>query len=576
MDLTNELSKDIKFLCDWIHDFDKLLNDKTGVKLFSEFLNKEYSIENLKFWMCCQKYKKITDNKKRVEFAKHIYNKYLSAGASDAVNVDSLAIHSVEDNLKDPKQELFAVPEKQIYNLMKYDCYKRFLKSFYNNNMSDNAFHENIVKSAQKCCYSPIIKNLEEVNPITSSRYRQNAFKKLRKLETNNQMNRRIYKQKLLKNLSPKKRLINKNKLICDNSLNSLNHSSTICSPNESHPIKCRQKDMRSTQMQSIQWIQSNISLTPNRNNHNLVAQFSSPALRSLTVMFSDGPKERVKITKSQTLKNLLEILLEKKFLYYTAFEAFPVNSDIALDLNCDVLHMTFNEIRVEQRITFDVKLPNGLVINVKSKPSTICAKVLNPILMEFNPRYDSDYFSIQFCDTNELLAPDVPIFCADNRKLYVTYNGVNETKSLDSKAILNTNNLEDRKLLSQFLNEKNDFIKTTSLKKNRDFLNISDIIFNDENKSEAFFDDLLKSSQTVPNYRNELRLSNNLNVPEEFNDEFNNSFELQTKKYNNEEYKQKSHSNKSPKYKTSNDSTDKKSSTTLMSDQLYDKRHKS
>lgn len=67
------------------------------------------------------------------------------------------------------------------------------------------------------------------------------------------------------------------------------------------------------------------------------------------------------------------------------------------LDLNSDVMDLKWDRIRVEQRVVFEVKLPNGLTVKVKSKPSTMSAKVLNPILTEFNRKYDPEYYEIRF-----------------------------------------------------------------------------------------------------------------------------------------------------------------------------------
>ena len=67
------------------------------------------------------------------------------------------------------------------------------------------------------------------------------------------------------------------------------------------------------------------------------------------------------------------------------------------LDLNSDVMDLKCHRIRIEQRVMFEVKLPNGLTVNIKSKPSTMSAKVLNPILTEFNHKYDPEYYEIRF-----------------------------------------------------------------------------------------------------------------------------------------------------------------------------------
>lgn len=94
---------------------------------------KEYSQENLEFWLKCQEFKRIT-NKKQVSvgilgqlFAdilfsylqmkkccEQIYNKYISLQGSHTVNIDHRARKMVEDNLKKPKNSIFDEAESQV------------------------------------------------------------------------------------------------------------------------------------------------------------------------------------------------------------------------------------------------------------------------------------------------------------------------------------------------------------------------------------------------------------------------------------------------------------------------------
>ena len=41
--------------------FEKLLNDELGLHIFTEFLKKEFSQENIQFWIECEKLKSFTD-----------------------------------------------------------------------------------------------------------------------------------------------------------------------------------------------------------------------------------------------------------------------------------------------------------------------------------------------------------------------------------------------------------------------------------------------------------------------------------------------------------------------------------
>ena len=52
---------DIGRVASWAVGFDKLLNDDTGLRIFSEFLKQEFSEENIQFWIACEKFKKLSD-----------------------------------------------------------------------------------------------------------------------------------------------------------------------------------------------------------------------------------------------------------------------------------------------------------------------------------------------------------------------------------------------------------------------------------------------------------------------------------------------------------------------------------
>ncbi|KAL3861373.1 hypothetical protein ACJMK2_007409 [Sinanodonta woodiana] len=113
----------------WAVNFDKLLQDISGLCLFTEFLKKEFSEENIIFWTTVEKYKEITNQEKRNVQAKEIFNKHLSVQASEPVNIDSVARQQADSQLDIPTPQIFDVAQHQIYRLMKQDSYTRFLKS---------------------------------------------------------------------------------------------------------------------------------------------------------------------------------------------------------------------------------------------------------------------------------------------------------------------------------------------------------------------------------------------------------------------------------------------------------------
>ncbi|MGH0149361.1 UNVERIFIED_CONTAM: hypothetical protein FKN15_015157 [Acipenser sinensis] len=101
-----------------------------GNELYKEFLKKEFSEENILFWQACEIFSHVPekDKKQLSQRAREIYNSFLSSKATTPVNIDSQA-QLADDILNAPRPDMFKVQQLQIFNLMKFDSYTRFLKS---------------------------------------------------------------------------------------------------------------------------------------------------------------------------------------------------------------------------------------------------------------------------------------------------------------------------------------------------------------------------------------------------------------------------------------------------------------
>ncbi|XP_070541336.1 regulator of G-protein signaling 12-like [Ptychodera flava] len=84
----------------WAVSFERLLSDPLGLLYFTEFLKKEFSEENIAFWM-------------RQKTARDMYNKHLGKKASMPVNLDSHAKQEVEIRLENPTPDMFDFQQKQ-------------------------------------------------------------------------------------------------------------------------------------------------------------------------------------------------------------------------------------------------------------------------------------------------------------------------------------------------------------------------------------------------------------------------------------------------------------------------------
>ncbi|KAM5217438.1 regulator of G-protein signaling 14 isoform 4-T4 [Hipposideros larvatus] len=114
----------------WGLSFERLLQDPLGLAYFTEFLKKEFSAENVTFWKACQRFQQIpaSDTQQLAQEARSIYQEFLSSQALSPVNIDRQAWLG-EEVLADPRPDMFRAQQLQIFNLMKFDSYARFVKS---------------------------------------------------------------------------------------------------------------------------------------------------------------------------------------------------------------------------------------------------------------------------------------------------------------------------------------------------------------------------------------------------------------------------------------------------------------
>ncbi|XP_023582229.1 regulator of G-protein signaling 14 isoform X1 [Trichechus manatus latirostris] len=114
----------------WALSFERLLQDPLGLAYFTEFLKKEFSAENVTFWKACERFQQIpaSDTQQLAQEARSIYQEFLSSQALSPVNIDRQAWLG-EEVLAEPRPDMFRAPQLQIFNLMKFDSYARFVKS---------------------------------------------------------------------------------------------------------------------------------------------------------------------------------------------------------------------------------------------------------------------------------------------------------------------------------------------------------------------------------------------------------------------------------------------------------------
>ncbi|CAF3976480.1 unnamed protein product [Rotaria sp. Silwood2] len=161
---TNKLL-DIGRVASWAVGFEKLLNDDTGLHVFTEFLKKEFSQENIQFWIACEKFKKLSDPEEIHLNANLIWSTYLhdTDDGSCPINIDSRTRQECQQSLLNkPNAHMFEKAQSQIFQLMKYDSYSRFLKS--------NMYKDCIMSEMEGKCI-PYTKQQQQQQLQTPSNY---------------------------------------------------------------------------------------------------------------------------------------------------------------------------------------------------------------------------------------------------------------------------------------------------------------------------------------------------------------------------------------------------------------------
>lgn len=282
----------------WGQSFERLLYDPAGLHAFSEFLKKEFSGENIYFWTACERYRQINDVSERTNEALSIFEKHLANGSLEPVNVDSQARLRAQEHLLAAEKDLFVPAQKQIFNLMKFDSYQRFIRSDLYKSCLD-AENRNLPLPYPGDQLDPTLRiNVQQVQASTLT--------KLKKSLSNAEDRRR-------KSLLPwhrKARCKSKDRDEAKETMKNSTSSSNTLKHNSNHSAG----DIHS----------SRSSLSSFDATMSKISTFDEDARSSLCrVILSNGATTIVQTKANETIRELVERLLDKRGICYQAYEAF-------------------------------------------------------------------------------------------------------------------------------------------------------------------------------------------------------------------------------------------------------------
>nr|XP_005992461.1 PREDICTED: regulator of G-protein signaling 14 [Latimeria chalumnae] len=402
----------------WAVSFERLLQDPDGIKYFTEFLKKEFSAENILFWQACENFQQIPveDTEQLLQEARIIYDTYLSRKASSPVNIDKKAWMD-EEMLNSPTPDMFKVQQLQIFNLMKFDSYTRFVKSplyqecmlievegrslsdLNNSPKSHNASNSitddsvalyDSTKAAQnvtghrptKAC---IMISVVIVNVSDGSGYLRKRKKK--KLKQGKSLPVGVKESPEKKELqltnrfqkSPGKSSRKKEKRDSWGELSGSNDASQL--------RRMSQGSVNSTASLELGILPSlsNRTESEKESPSRLDLERENKAIKYCCVYLPDGTASLASVRPGLTIQEMLSGICEKRGISIIDVKAYLAENDkkpLKLDQESTVL--TDLEVRLENRTRFELELSPSKKVVLTAKPNKKVSEVLQPILLKY------------------------------------------------------------------------------------------------------------------------------------------------------------------------------------------------
>ncbi|XP_004836321.1 regulator of G-protein signaling 14 isoform X2 [Heterocephalus glaber] len=345
----------------WALSFERLLQDPLGLAYFTEFLKKEFSAENVTFWKACERFQQIpaSDTEQLAQEARNIYQEFLSSQALSPVNIDRQAWLG-EEVLTQPRPDMFRAQQLQIFNLMKFDSYARFVKSpLYRECLLAEAEGRPLREPGSSSVGSPdATRKKPKLKPGKSLPL---GVEELGQLPLSEGLGGRSLRKSFRRELDGRAT----NMALRRESQGSLNSSASLdlgflAFVSNKSEYQSHRKSLGSTEGESE----------------------TRPG-KYCCVYLPDGTASLALARPGLTIREMLASICEKRGLSLPDIKVYLVGSEqkpLVLDQDCTVL--ADQEVRLENRITFELELAVlERVVQISAKPTKRLQEALQPIL---------------------------------------------------------------------------------------------------------------------------------------------------------------------------------------------------
>ncbi|KFO25724.1 Regulator of G-protein signaling 12 [Fukomys damarensis] len=356
----------------WAVSFERLLQDPVGVRYFSDFLRKEFSEENILFWQACEYFNHVPahDKKELSCRAREIFSKFLCSKATTPVNIDSQA-QLADDILNAPHPDMFKEQQLQIFNLMKFDSYTRFLKSQLYQECILAEVEGRALPDAHQVPSSPASKH-----SIGSDHSSASTPKKLSgKSKSGRSLNEDAGDED-----SERKR---KGAFFSWSRSRSTGRSQKKKEPSDqaqdalpANGGLCRRESQGSVSSTgSLDLPEACRTLVPERDK----------AVKHCCIHLPDGTSCVVAVRSGFSIKEILSGLCERHGINGAAVDLFLVGGDKPLVLQQDSSILASRDLRLEKRTLFRLDLvPINRSVGLKAKPTKPVTEVLRPVVAKY------------------------------------------------------------------------------------------------------------------------------------------------------------------------------------------------
>ncbi|KAB0343382.1 hypothetical protein FD754_020308, partial [Muntiacus muntjak] len=359
----------------WAVSFERLLQDPLGVRYFSDFLRKEFSEENILFWQACEYFNHVpAHDKKELSYrAREIFSKFLGSKATTPVNIDSQA-QLADDILSAPHPDMFKEQQLQIFNLMKFDSYTRFLKSPLYQECILAEVEGRPLPDAQQVPSSPVSKH-----SASSDHSNTSTPKKL----SGKSKSGRSLNEELGDEDSERKR---KGAFFSWSRTRSTGRSQKKKDHGD-RPNDALHANGGLGRRESQGSVSSAGSLDLPEACRTLVPERDQPAKRC-SIQLPDGTACVVLVRAGLSIKDVLAGLCERHGINGAAVDLFLVGGDKPLVLHQDSSILESRDLRLEKRTLFRLDLvPINRSVGLKAKPSKPVTEVLRPVAAKYGLR---------------------------------------------------------------------------------------------------------------------------------------------------------------------------------------------